>query len=68
MPEGELRARFLRCDREATERMLGFDEGVQCAMAWDAILARAYANDVDALLAWWRLKRRGEPPAERGSP
>jgi hypothetical protein len=30
---------------------------VRCAMAWDALLQRHFAGDVEALLAWWRTRR-----------
>lgn len=57
MAEPALAAAFLRCDREARARMLGFEDGVRCAMAWDALLRRVFAGDVDALIAWWRVHR-----------
>lgn len=57
MPEAQLKAMFVRCDRESRHRMLDFDEGLQCAMAWDALLRRGFAGKVDALLAWWRISR-----------
>jgi hypothetical protein len=57
MSEPALAAAFLRCDREARVRMFGFEDGVRCAMAWDALLRRVFAGDVDALIAWWRVHR-----------
>lgn len=57
LPEARLRAFFLRCDRESREHLLPLDDAVQCAMAWDALLKRGFANDVNALLAWWREHR-----------
>ena len=57
LPEPALRAIFLRCDRESRERVLQFDEGVRCALAWDALLKRGFTNDVGALLAWWKDQR-----------
>jgi hypothetical protein len=66
MPEQELRETFLRCDRAATERVLGFEDGAMCAMAWDEIVRRLYAGDVDGVLAWWRANRvRGGAHAVR---
>jgi hypothetical protein len=57
MPEQALATAFLRCHREAQVRMLSFEDGVRCAMAWDALLRRVFAGNVDALLAWWRVHR-----------
>ena len=57
LSEPALVAVFLRCDRESRVRMLGFEEGARCAMAWDALLQRVFAGDVDALIAWWRVHR-----------
>ena len=55
--DGPLRAMFLQCARDSSERMLGLDEAVPCAMAWDALLKRGFNGDIDALLAWWRAHR-----------
>ena len=52
-----LQAAVLRCDRAARRTMLDFEDGVRCAMAWDALLRRVYGNDLDALLEWWRAHR-----------
>lgn len=57
MPEPVLATAFLRCDREARARVLSLDDGARCAMAWDALLRRAFGGDVDALIAWWRVNR-----------
>lgn len=72
LPEVRLRAFFLRCDRESREHLLHLDDAVQCAMAWDALLKRGFANDVNALLAWWREHKNStatqstqQPGAER---
>lgn len=58
LPEPALATAFLQCDREARARLLAMDEGVRCAMAWDALLRRVFANDVDALIAWWKVHRQ----------
>lgn len=60
MPEPALEALFLRCDREAWARVLNFEDGVRCAMAWDALLKRVFGDDVDALMAWWLIHRGRE--------
>lgn len=69
LPEPALATAFLQCDRDARTRLLGMDEGVRCAMAWDALLRRVFANDVDALIAWWKVHREevklDQPPDPR---
>jgi hypothetical protein len=57
MPDAPLRARFLRCARDSSERLLDFGEAVPCAMTWDALLKRGFNGEVHALLAWWRAHR-----------
>ena len=65
MPPERLRTYFLRCDRESRDHLLELDAAVRCAMAWDALLQRAFAGDVEALLAWWR--EQVEPPRQDAS-
>lgn len=57
MPQPQLKAAFLRCDRASNQRMLDLGEAVPCAMAWDALLKREFGGNVDAMLAWWRAQR-----------
>jgi hypothetical protein len=64
MPEGRLKALFLRCSREAEQRQFGLDEGAMCSMASDAIKRRSFGGNFDALLAWWRVHR--DDPDEEG--
>ena len=59
IPAPALAAAFLNCDRAARKTMLNFEDGVRCAMVSDALLRRVFANDVDALIAWW-LANRGD--------
>jgi hypothetical protein len=58
LPEPHLKTVFLRCAEESSQRALGLEEAVPCAMAWDALLRRSFAGDVEALLGWWRTHRR----------
>ncbi len=57
LPETHLKAVFLHCAHESSRRMFDLDEAVPCAMAWDALLKRGFAGNVEALLAWWRAQR-----------
>jgi hypothetical protein len=55
--EGDLKALYLRCDRESRQRRLDFDEALRCTVAGEALKARSFGGDFNALLAWWRLHR-----------
>jgi len=57
MPEPQLKSFYLLCSREASQRMLDFDDAARCSMANDALLKRSFRGDFDALLAWWRVYR-----------
>jgi len=57
MPAAQLQTFFLRCSRESGQRLMGLDEAIPCAMAWDVMLKRQFSGNVDALLAWWRVHR-----------
>jgi len=53
----DLKALYLRCVRESNRRLLGFDEATLCSIVGDALKARSFGGDFNALLAWWRLHR-----------
>jgi hypothetical protein len=55
--EAELKTQYLRCARESSRRLLGFDEAAVCTIVGDALKARSFGGDFNALLAWWRLHR-----------
>ena len=70
--EAELKATYLRCARESSRRLLGFDEAALCTIVGEALKARSFGGDFNALLAWWRVHRddhfddagNGAAPAE----
>jgi len=55
--EVSLKALYLRCARESSQRLLGFDEAARCSIAGEVLKARIFGGDFNALLAWWRLHR-----------
>lgn len=55
--EEQLKRFFLLCSREAAQRMLTLEEGAACSSAQDALKARSFGGDFNALLAWWRIHR-----------
>ena len=59
LSETDLKALYLRCARDSSQRRLSQDEAVQCSIAADVLKARSFGGDFDALLAWWRRYRDG---------
>jgi hypothetical protein len=57
VPVPVLKAAVLNCDRVATRTLLDFEDGARCAMAFDALLRRAFADDFAAMITWWRAHR-----------
>jgi hypothetical protein len=57
VPEAGLKALYLHCARESSQRLLGFDEAVHCSIAGEVLKANSFGGDFNALLAWWRLHR-----------
>ena len=57
LSETDLKALYLRCARESSQRRLSQDEAVLCSIAADVLKARSFGGDFDALLAWWRRHR-----------
>jgi hypothetical protein len=57
LSDGQLKALALHCDREATKRVLAFDEAALCSMGWEALKTRVFSGNADALLSWWRAQR-----------
>lgn len=52
-------ALFLRCSRDAGERLLGPGDAAGCSIAYEALLRHEFGGDFNALLAWWRIHRNG---------
>ena len=57
LTDGQLKAFALQCDRQATQRVLAFDEAALCSMGWEKLKTRVFSGDADALLGWWRGQR-----------
>jgi hypothetical protein len=57
LSDGQLKALALHCDREASKRVLAFDEAALCSMGWEALKTRVFSGNTDALLSWWRVQR-----------
>lgn len=53
----QLKAVYLRCARDSSQRLLGFDEAARCVIAGEVLKARLFGGDFNALLAWWRQHR-----------
>lgn len=63
MSERDLEHLFLRCSRESSQRLMGFDEAAVCSTGFEALKKRKFDGDFNALLAWWRLHRDQGPDA-----
>lgn len=55
--EVNLKRLYLRCARESSQRLLGFDEAARCGVVGEVLKARSFGGDFNALLAWWRQHR-----------
>ena len=53
----QLKAMYLRCARDSSQRLLGFDEATRCTIAGEVLKARLFGGDFKVLLGWWRLHR-----------
>jgi hypothetical protein len=64
MSERDLKAMYLRCSRDSSQRMLGFGEAARCSIGHEVLKKRSFGGDFNALLAWWRT-HRDDPLEER---
>jgi len=59
-------AAYLRCERAATERLLGIDDAASCSVVYEKLLEVGFGGDFKRLLAWWQAERvadaRGAKP------
>jgi hypothetical protein len=51
-----LKAAYLRCERAAAERLLGFDDAASCSAIYEELLKSAFGGDFKRLLAWWHAE------------
>jgi hypothetical protein len=66
----QLKAVYLRCARDSSQRLLGFDEAARCSIAGEVLKTRVFGGDFNALLAWWLKHRddRIDEPNNEGKP
>lgn len=60
-----LKAAYLRCDRAATERLLGPGDAANCSVIYEELLRVGFGGDFKRLLAWWQAERVAEARGER---
>jgi hypothetical protein len=64
-----LKAAYMRCDRAATERLLGSGDAAICSVIYEELLKVGFGGDFQRLLAWWRAARVAQAHGERvGTP
>jgi hypothetical protein len=72
MSSDDVKALYLQCSGEATQRRLGSGEVAFCSIVYDVLLKRHFGGSFEALLAWSRQApeeaRRGGPPAQASGP
>ena len=66
--EPDLKALYLACVRESSERRLTTEEAAHCSNAADVLKVRAFGGDFDAMIGWLRLQHEDRNGHEvRGS-
>ena len=60
-----LKATYLRCERAATERLLGVGDAANCSAIYEELLKVGFGGDFKRLLAWWHAERVAEARGER---
>lgn len=60
-----LKAAYLRCDRAATERLLGAGDAANCSVIYEELLQVGFGGDFKRLLAWWQAERVAEARGQR---
>lgn len=60
-----LKAAYLRCDRAATERLLGAGNAAYCSVIYEELLKVGFGGDFKRLLAWWQAERVADARGER---
>lgn len=62
---GRLKAAYLRCERAATERLLGMGDAADCSLVYEELLRLGFGGDFRRLLAWWQAERLAASDRER---
>ena len=60
-----LKAAYLRCERAATERLLGAGNAANCSAIYEELLKVGFGGDFKRLLAWWHAERVAEARGQR---
>jgi hypothetical protein len=63
LPEQDLKAFYLECNRAATQTSLGSGDIALCSIGYEILLKSTFGGDFSALLAW----SRNQPNEERTS-
>jgi len=60
VPDADLKALYLGCVRESSQRRLSMDEAAHCSNAADVLKVRAFGGDFDAMIGWLRQHREDQ--------
>lgn len=55
----ELKQVYLACDRTASRQVLDMASAAYCSSVAEALQKRAFDDNFDRLLAWWRAEKEG---------
>ena len=55
----QLKAAYLDCDRRSARAVLDPGRAKACSLVAEELLQRAFAGNLDELLAWWRVAAKG---------
>lgn len=59
-----LKATYLRCERAATEGLIGFSDAADCSVVYEELLKTGFGGDFKRLLAWWQAERVADQRSE----
>jgi hypothetical protein len=60
-----LKMAYLRCERAASERLLGMGDAADCSLVYEELLRVGFGRDFRRLLAWWHAERLARSDGER---
>ena len=58
LSEQEIKAFYVRCSQEVSNRRLDGGEAMVCSVGYDVLLKKHFSNNFDLLLAWSRAQER----------
>ena len=60
VPEADLKALYLGCVGQSSQRRLSMEEAAHCSNAADVLKVRAFGGDFDAMIGWLQQHREDQ--------